>query len=342
VYDIPVLYSASMKRLAALIASCLLLLTGSQTLAQNLQKITITYASNDANQSAPLVAQQKGYFAAEGLEAELEYAGGGTATPALMSGTIQASGSAAASLTAILKGGGLRIVGITADSPTYSIWVTNDIKRAADLKGKTIGVASRGDTLEVASRLYLQSVGISPDAVGYQPLGQPSGIGAGLETGALSAAVIATTDSTMMLNKGQLKKAHVLADLTKLKMPYAGIAMSEKTLYGDPVLAKKMLRAIIKGFRYMKTFKPETIAILAQNRKTDDVHAVEDGYNVAIKAMTRDYTVSDAVILPDLEVRAGLLDIPKDKIPPVNKIYDFTLAHQINAELDAARWKPTR
>jgi NitT/TauT family transport system substrate-binding protein len=259
-----------------------------------------------------------------------------------MSGTIQASGSAAASLTAILKGGGLRIVGITADSPTYSIWVTNDIKRPADLKGKTIGVASRGDTLEVASRLYLQSVGISPDAVGYQPLGQPSGIGAGLETGALSAAVIATTDSTLMLNKGQLKKAHVLADLTKLKMPYAGIAVSEKTLYGDPVLARKMLRAIIKGFRYMKTFKPETIAILAQNRKTDDVRAVEEGYNVAIKAMTRDYTVSDAVILPDLEVRAGLLDIPKDKIPPVNKIYDFTLAHQINAELDAARWKPTR
>ena len=39
-------------------------------------------------------------------------------------------------------------------------------------------------------------------------------------------------------------------------------------------------------------------------------------------------------------VRAGLLGIPKDKLPPVNKIYDFTLAHQVNAELDAGRWKP--
>jgi NitT/TauT family transport system substrate-binding protein len=329
-----------MKRFVATIAACLLLLPSSATVAQNLQKITITYASSDANQSAPLVAQQKGYFAAEGLEVELQYAAGGAATPALMSGNIQASGSAAASLTAILKGAQLRIVGIIAESPTYSLWVTSDIKRAADLKGKTIGVASRGDTLEVASRLYLQSVGVSPDSVGYQPLGQPSGIGAGLETGALSAAVIAATDSELMLDKGQLKKSHVLVDLTKFKMPYAGLAMSEKTLYGDPVLAKKILRAVIKGFRYMKAFKPQTLAILEKTHQTTDVVAVEKGYDLAVRAFTRDYTVSDAVILPDLIVRAGLLDIPKDKIPPVSKIYDFTLAHQVNAELDASRWKP--
>jgi NitT/TauT family transport system substrate-binding protein len=333
---------ASTKPWIAAIAACLLLLPSRATVAQSLQKITITYASNDANQSAPLVAQQKGYFAAEGLDVELMYAGGGTATPALMSGTIAASGSAAASLTAILKGAALRIVGITADSPTYSIWVTNDIKSPADLKGKTIGVATRGDTLEVASRLYLQSVGISPDAVGYQPLGQPAGIGAGLETGALSAAVIATTDSVLMLKRGQLKKSHVLVDLKTIKMPYAGIAMANKLLYGDPVLAKKILRAIIKGFRYMKAFKAETVAILAKSRNTDDQQSVEVGYDVALKAMTRDYTVGDSVIVPDLEVRAGLLDIPKDQIPPVNKIYDFTLAHQINAELDASHWKPAK
>jgi ABC-type nitrate/sulfonate/bicarbonate transport system substrate-binding protein len=332
---------AIMKRFIAPIAACVLVLPSSATVAQSFQKITITYASTGANQSAPLVAQQKGYFAAEGLEVELLYAAGGAATPALMSGSIQASGSAASALTAILKGGPLRIVGISADSATYSLWVSSDIKRAADLKGKTIGVASRGDTFEVASRLYLQSIGISPDSVGYQPLGQPSGIGAGLETGALSAAVIDSTASELMLDKGQLKKAHVLVDLAKFKMPYAGLAMSEKTLYGDPVLAKKILRAVIKGFRYMKAFKPQTLAILEKSQQTTDVRAVEKGYDQMLGAFTRDYTVSDAVILPDLIVRAGLLDIPKDKIPPVSKIYDFTLAHQINAELDASRWKPT-
>jgi len=329
-------------RFVAALAACLLLLPGSATFAQNLQKITITYASHDANQNAPLVAEVKGYFAAEGLDAQLQYAAGGVATPALISGNIQASGSAAASLTAILKGAPLRIVGTSAESSTYSLWVTNDIKTAADLKGKTIGVASRGDTLEVAARLYLQSVGISPDSVGYQPLGEPSGIGAGLETGALSAAIIATTDAKMMHDKGELKKSHVLADLTKYKMPYAGIAMSESVLTGDPVLAHKMMRAIIKGFRYMKAFRSGTIAILQKAYQTDDATAVAAGYAAAAKAFTRDYTVDDAVIGPDLAVRAAMLGITKDQIPPVNKIYDFTLAHQVNAELDASHWKPTQ
>jgi ABC-type nitrate/sulfonate/bicarbonate transport system substrate-binding protein len=328
-----------LKWVIAPIAACFLVLP-SATFGQNLQKITITYASNDANQSAPLVAQQKGYFAAEGLDADLQYAGGGTATPALISGTIQGSGSAASALSAILKGAPLRIVGIIADSPTYSLWVQNDIKNAADLKGKTIGVASRGDTLEIASRLYLQSVGVPPDSVGYQPLGQPAGIAAALEVGRLPAAVIATTDSELMLDKGELKKAHVLVNLQKFKMPYAGLAMSEKTLYGDPVLAKKIMRAVIKGFRYMKAFKPQTLAILEKTHATDDVRAVEKGYDTAVRAFTRDYTIGDAEILPDLGVRAGLLGLAKDAVPPVNKIYDFTLAHEVNAELDASHWKP--
>jgi hypothetical protein len=187
----------------------------------------------------------------------------------------------------------------------------------------------------------LQSAGISPDAVGYQPLGQPGGIGIGLETGALSAAVIAATDSELMLDRGQLKKAHVLVNLTKFKMPYAGLAMSEKTLYGDPVLAKKILRAVIKGFRYMKAFKPQTLAVLEKTHQTADLPAVEKGFDVAVKSFTRDYTVGDAEILPDLNIRASLINMPKDQIPPVNKIYDFTLAHQVNAELDASHWKPT-
>lgn len=331
----------SRRGVVAGMGASLLLPWSRAAVAQGLQKVTITYASSDANQSAPLVAQQKGYFAAEGLDVNLMYAGGGTATPALISGSIQASGSAAASLTAILKGAPLRIVGVSADAPTYSLWVTNDIKTAADLEGKTIGVATRGDTLEIASRLYLQSVGIPPDAVGYQPLGPPSGIGVGLETGALHAAIIATTDAALMLDKGELKNAHVLADLTKLKMPYAGLSMSTKTLYGDPVLAKKILMPVIKGFRYMKTSRSGTLAILAQSHQTSDRRAVENGYDVALKAMTADFTVSDAVIMPDLAIRAALLGIPKDQIPPVNKIYDFTLARQINAELDASHWKPT-
>jgi len=103
---------ASIKPWIAAIAACLLLLLllpSRATVAQNLQKITITYASNDANQSAPLVAQQKGYFAAEGLEVELTYAGGGTATPALASRCLLAAKPAGVRET-VMGCAGIRLI----------------------------------------------------------------------------------------------------------------------------------------------------------------------------------------------------------------------------------------
>ncbi len=59
----------------------------------------------------------KGYFAAEGLEVELVGAGGSVATPALISGDVQFSGSPSAAISAILKGAPLKIIYVMRDRP---------------------------------------------------------------------------------------------------------------------------------------------------------------------------------------------------------------------------------
>ena len=59
------------------------------------QKLKITLPATESNEAAYFIAQEKGYFAAEGLDVEFVYAGGGTATPALLSGTVDASASSA-------------------------------------------------------------------------------------------------------------------------------------------------------------------------------------------------------------------------------------------------------
>jgi hypothetical protein len=49
---------------------------------------------------------------------------------------------------------------------------------------------------------------------------------------------------------------------------------------------------------------------------------------------------ADALI-PDLAVRAQLLNIPKTEIPSIDKVYDFAIAQAVNAELDRSHWRPT-
>jgi ABC-type nitrate/sulfonate/bicarbonate transport system substrate-binding protein len=144
-----------------------------------------------------------------------------------------------------------------------------------------------------------------------------------------------------MQDAGQLKNARSIAELSgHVHMPFAGFAMSENTIATNPVLAKKIVRAIVKGVRYEKAFKQQTIAIVGTYKKTPEPHASEVEYDAFMKAATRDLTVNDDLIAADLAVRANLIGVPKDKVPPIGKIYDFSLVRAVNAELDAAHWKP--
>jgi hypothetical protein len=144
-----------------------------------------------------------------------------------------------------------------------------------------------------------------------------------------------------MHNLGQLKNAHMIADFyEKVRMPVAGFAMSEKLLYGDPVLAKKMVRAVIKGARYEKAFKNPSLAIISKFEKDADPAGMSVEYDELTRVFTREFTVNNDLVASDLAVLAALMGLSRDQVPPVKKIYDFSIVRAVNAELDASRWKP--
>ncbi len=307
------------------------------------QSIKLTIPTQTVADSAYFAALQKGYFAAEGLDVEFVFAGGGVATPAIISGTVDGSASGSAALSAILRGAALRIVYVFTASPAYQVLAQPDIHSLADLKGKPVGVNTRGDTFEIAMRLALQQAGLSPDSVTYAPVGFGDAVGAAFDSGALAAVIVSPGTTIEMREQGALKNAHMIADFYgKVHMPWNSFVVSEKLLYGNPVLAKKMLRAIVKGARFSRVFKAQVIGFTkAYEQQTFSQRGSELDYDEFVQEVTPDGTVSDALIQSDLIVRAGLLNFPKDQIPPISKVYDFSLVRAINAELNASRWKPT-
>jgi ABC-type nitrate/sulfonate/bicarbonate transport system substrate-binding protein len=330
------------RRLAAALACAAFALVAPVFAADAPQKIKITVPSYEVADGAYFVAVQKGYFAGEGLDVEIELAGGGTATPALMSGSIDGSASSASALSAILKGAPLRIALVFEESPFYNIWGHADIHSLADFKGKSLGVATRGDTFEIAARLALAQAGIAQDAVGFTPIGSGLGSGAAFETGALAGVVLSTSQGMQSQDKGQLKNAHIVASLLgKVHMPWNGFVVSEKLMYGNPALTRRILRAVIKGERYLKAYKSQTLALVRKYNPTIQSVAQSEDYDEFVRGLTRDLTVTPQVAQADLDLRSSLLNMPKDQVPPLDKVYDFSLVRSINAELDASRWKPT-
>jgi NitT/TauT family transport system substrate-binding protein len=328
--------------LAACVMLALVTLIGVQpTGAADTTHLTITLPSIGAAESAYFIAQQKGYFTAEGLSVEFSFSGGGIATPALISGSVQGSASGSAALGAILRGADVRVVAVFGDSPAYALWVRNDIKTLDDLKGKSVGVNSRGDTFEIATRLALQDAGMSGDAVGYSPLGIGAGPGAAFATGALPAVVLSARQASLLEAQGQLKTGHRLLNYYgKVKMPWNAFAVSGKLIHDSPDVARRMMRAIVKGARYMRANKAQTIAIVEKYHKDTGATGIEDDYNDLVAAFAPTLTIPLDVAEKDFAVRAALANISPAQMPSIDKAYDFSMVRSINAELDAAHWKP--
>ena len=116
--------------------------------------------------SLPLnVAERKGFFAREGLQLEVMPIPGGTdrIVAALDKGEIDAGKNATPYLIqAVLKGSDAVAIIAQTSNPVYSMVVRPEIKSFADLKGKTLGLSTPGDTITLSALRLLTRRGIAP------------------------------------------------------------------------------------------------------------------------------------------------------------------------------------
>ena len=211
-------------------------------------KVTVTYASFDALYAPYFLARDHGYFAGQDIDVELMQAGGGTATPALISNSVQFSSSSGSAITAILRGAKL--------SPA--------IKTLADLKGQPVGVETTGGLDELAMRAALMKAGLPQDYVAYNPVGvggaQRIAI---MEHAALPAIFLSYIEERIARQRGALAHGHVLIDFPHdLKMPYNGLATSQALIDGNPGLVKRFVTAVVMGMREMKADRKATLAAM--------------------------------------------------------------------------------
>lgn len=319
------------------------MLAGRNAAADAPEKIKVTMAALSVNYAPYLVAIDKGYFKDEGFEIEIVTTGGGTGTPALISGSIDFSTSGSAAISAILRGAPLRVIFYPWDRIDYQIWAADpSIQTVQDLKGKAVGIISRGDTMEVAIRIVLMRHGMDPNSVSYTPLGFGPARMAAISAGTLPAVLLATIDVDQLKEAGKLGNARLIYDMyDKVKMPLTGTAVSAAMLEKNPDRVKRFVRAVAKGLAYTGAFRDGTVAILEKYNKGASAKTILATYEHTLPTRTEDGSIPEELQRQEATIRAELIGVAPDKMPPLDQIYDFRIARDVGHELAAQNWKPS-
>jgi ABC-type nitrate/sulfonate/bicarbonate transport system substrate-binding protein len=270
---------------------------------------------------------------------EIITAPGGVATPALIAGEVQYSTSAASSVSAILKGAPLKVIYTNADRPGYELWSSvPEVRTLQDLVGKSIGIQSRGDTMDIAARMLLQQHGIDPNSVTYTVMGAGAARLASIASGTVPAAVLGIGDVAELQNMSY--RGHRLADIRKeVQMLYTGAATSDQELREHRDRAKRFLRATARGREYYRAFRDESIEILGKyNDRSREANATD--YDDVLIAMTDDGTMPVEAQQRDTVLRAEANQV--EPVPPVEQIYEYRPMQEVYRELRASGYRPSR
>ncbi len=295
-----------------------------------LENVRVSFASFGVIYYPHFIAKELGFYQEEGLNIEIIAMPGGLATQALVAGDLQFITSSGSSLTASLRGIKLKVVYVNLDRPLYRLWSWRDeIRKVTDLRGRGIGVASRGDTMEGAANLLLRKHGMDParDVI-WIALGTGGRL-TSLLTRNVDSVVLGFSDSYLLQTRRH--PVHEIANIGKeIKMLYTGLATTEELLVKRPDLVRRFLRATVKGREYLKRYKSQSLVLGKKyDRSPDDVRSAD--YDATMEMMTADGTEDLETQKSDIDIGRRALGIQKEIAP--QEVFDFRLVREVYKEL---------
>jgi NitT/TauT family transport system substrate-binding protein len=236
------------------------------------------------------VAQTRGFFKQEGIEAEIIRMNPNVATMALVSADVDYSTLIGSAIAANLKGARVKMIACSLDRTPLSLVSKSDIKSVKEVKGKTIGVGSYGSTPDIIARLVVKHYGIDPESeIKLLALGSDAARLSALKEGVIDVMIVAppVDFEAKKLGYNIISRA---GDI--LRFPYNGLATGMKKLSERPDEVKRILRAMLKANDFIVKNREGTVQVLVNWAKSKPEFA-EAGYDSAVNVVSVDGSIPE-------------------------------------------------
>jgi NitT/TauT family transport system substrate-binding protein len=274
------------------------------------------------------VAQHRGFFKDEGLDADIVVMGAAPSIAALTNGDIDFTLLTGTVIRAAIRGLPVRLVAGLMTSSPHVLLARPEIKSVKELTGKKVGLAGFGDATHVLARIILTRNGVDPNKeIQFVPFGPDSGRFAGLQQ-KLADAVVTSPPWDFEGNKigyNILARAYEY-----LNYPLSGVGVNVRSIQQNRDQVKRATRALIRASRFIRDHREEAVKILIAWGKAKPEHAYAS-YDATVKVVSPDGGIPEDGL--KLLVEQAKRDVKITRDIPMSEIADFSILREIQQEI---------
>jgi sulfonate transport system substrate-binding protein len=252
-----------------------------------MEKLHVAYTVIAPTQLNVWTAKDMGYYAKNGLDVDLVLlVGAPLAVAALVGGeTPIVHTGASAVITSNLAGSGTVLIAGAINRFPYVLFVTDEIKKVEDLRGKKFGVSRIGSADNAAAITVLDKMGIKEGEITYVQAGSIPARLAAMQGNALQATLLQPPETLKAKEIG----LRALLDFTKLDVEWQqnGVAVTRDYIKKKPDTIRRFMRAYVEAIHYNLTNPKGAQKILQKYLAIKDEKSVLEAYNEVVVKLTR-------------------------------------------------------
>ena len=311
-----------MEKMIATLLALALVFPAAPALAQ-LKKVRLSATSVAVTELQFRIALLKGFYRDEGLDVEIILIRGAVGMQALLGGSVDYTSAAGSIIAGATRGVPVRLVLVVNSRPQFDLVGQPDIKAVAQLKGKVVGISSRGGAVDILTQTILAQHGVTAnkDAT-LIVIGSPEELVTALRTGRIAACLLTQPRQLILYRDGFTKLAYSGDYLSSY--PTGGVGTTEEKIKNHPAEVLGFVRASLKGQQYFAQHRNESIDIISKYLGIKDRSLATEVYDLQLSRLGGLSYLDDAWMRGAIEFTKKSMGLTKEVAP--SQVFDFSFA----------------
>jgi NitT/TauT family transport system substrate-binding protein len=299
--------------------------------SDKLTRVRMGLAARSTTSMPFFVAKERGFFREEGLEVELIVMQAIQTIQATLGNSTQFASATGSAVSSAVRGADIKVILAVTDRPSFDLIVQPNITSVQQLRGKKIGTGGVGSLAEILARRILEVNGVRPEEVAILATGPSHVTYLSLKAKVIDAAPLQMPLTFTAQDEG-FRKLVDAGDVYRAVQ--GGLATTKTMLSEQPELVTKVVRAMLKAIRLIKSDRKYGIEFIKGpwldiGKEPEKIAARV--YDIAAPALLENGSVSEDIqrqMIADASLRVK----PANPVSP-EQVFDFSIVRKVSATL---------